>query len=258
MYKLMNVKTKKQRAMICLILALIFMLVISRIASSPKLYSATMSSLDEKKETVMALSASVAATSAVVSVASGGTMSSISKKLTDLTGYLLIILSIIYLEKYLLPILGFLIFGIFIPIMFILKGVDYYKDTKKIMGLVKKIIIIGLVVLLAIPISEKVSGLIHETYRTTIENTINMTEETITIEENEDGLFTAILSKIKDGATNTIDKLKSSLSNFVEAIAIMIVADCLIPIAVLIFCLWLAKGITAIPENDIKRITQND
>lgn len=85
-----------------------------------------------------------------------------------------------------------------------------------------------------------------------------MTDETITIEENEDGFFTAILSKIKDGATNTIDKLKSSLSNFVEAIAIMIVADCLIPIAVLIFCLWLAKAITAIPENDIKRITQNN
>lgn len=229
MYKLINVKTKKQRAIICLIMALIFMLVISRIASSPKLYSATMSSLDEKKETVMALSASIAATSAVVSVASGGTMSSISEKLTDLTGYLLIILSIIYLEKYLLPILGFLIFGVFIPIMLILKGVDYYKDTKKIMSLVKKIILIGLVVLLTIPISEKISGLIHDTYRSTIEN-----------------------------ATNTIDKLKSSLGNFVESIAVMIVADCLIPIAVLIFCLWFAKGITDIPVTDIKRITQNN
>lgn len=234
------------------------MLVISRIASSPKLYSATMSSLDEKKETVMALSASIAATSAVVSVASGGTMSSISKKLTDLTGYLLIILSIIYLEKYLLPILGFLIFGVFIPIMLILKGVDYYKDTKKIMSLVKKIILIGLVVLLTIPISEKISGLIHDTYRTTIENAINMTEEMITIEENEDGIFTAIISKIKDGAINTIDKLMSSLGNFVESIAVMIVADCLIPIAVLIFCLWFAKSITDIPLTDVKRITQNN
>lgn len=98
------------------------MLVISRVTSSPKIYSSTISSLDNKKETVMALSAAAATTSAAITLLPGDTMTPIADKMADLTSYFLIILCVIYLEKYLLPILGYLVFGILIPIVFYFEG----------------------------------------------------------------------------------------------------------------------------------------
>lgn len=228
------------------------MLVISRVTSSPKIYSSTISSLDNKKETVMALSAAAATTSAAITLLPGDTMTPIADKMADLTSYFLIILCVIYLEKYLLPILGYLVFGILIPIVFILKGIDYYKDVKKILESAKKLVLIGLVILLSIPISEKVSGIIHETYESSIENTINEATQEITIEEDGNGGFKAIFLKIKDGATNTAERFKKVLSNFVEAIAVMIVTDCLIPVVVLVFCLWVIKNITGVLVDTTK------
>jgi hypothetical protein len=47
------------------------------------------------------------------------------------------------------------------------------------------------------------------------------------------------LGKLTDGARN-------SLNNFIEALAVMIVTSCIIPILVLVFFLWLAKIILGI------------
>lgn len=132
-----------------------------------------------------------------------------------------------------------------------MKGIDYYKDVKNI-RICKKLVLIGLVILLSIPISEKVSGIIHETYESSIENTINEATQEITIEEDGNGGFKAIFSKIKDGATNTAERFKKVLSNFVEAIAVMIVTDCLIPVVVLVFCLWVIKNITGVLVDTTK------
>ena len=47
------------------------------------------------------------------------------------------------------------------------------------------------------------------------------------------------LGKLTDGARN-------SLNNFIEALAVMIVTSCVIPILVLLFFIWLAKTILGV------------
>lgn len=68
-----------------------------------------------------------------------------------------------------------------------------------------------------------------------------MASEEIELTTDEDGGLTAVFSKIKDGVTNTAERFKNVLNNFIEAIALLIVTDCVIPIAVLVFCLWIIK-----------------
>lgn len=127
-----------RRAIICILLALIFTTLISRFASSNIFYQHTIASLDRKKSTVMELSAAAASASAIISLLPDDTMTPIADKMADLTIYFLIILSVIYLEKYLLPVLGYLDFGILIPIFFVLMAINCFKNVNKPLYIVKK------------------------------------------------------------------------------------------------------------------------
>lgn len=224
-----------------IILALIFAFGVSKIASSPNTYKHTIASLDEKKDTVMGLSAAAATTSAAITLLPGDTMTPISDKMADLTTCLMAVVSVIYLEKYLLTVLGYLICAILIPITCLLFGLNHFKNVSKLLRTMTRITAISFVILLSIPISEKVSGLIESTYSESIDSTIEMASEEIELTTDEDGGLTAVFSKIKDGVTNTAERFKNVLNNFIEAIAVLIVTDCVIPIAVLAFCLWIIK-----------------
>ena len=46
---------------------------------------------------------------------------------------------------------------------------------------------------------------------------------------------------ISSAATAAVDKLKSVLNDFLEALAVMLVTSCLIPVLVLVFFVWLLK-----------------
>lgn len=52
-----------------------------------------------------------------------------------------------------------------------------------------------------------------------------------------------------EGVTSTIEKIENILSNFVEAIAIMIVTSCLIPLAVLLVFVWFIKFMFGVNIN---------
>lgn len=104
--------------------------------------------------------------------------------------------------------------------------------------------IIGLVILLAIPVSETVSDIIKNTYSDSMGAIINDATQEVEDADDDEGGITAIISKIKDGVTNVTKKFENTLTNLVEAIAVLIVTDCLIPICVLAFCLWLLKYVS--------------
>ena len=109
----------KQKVVIAAVLVaigLISLLVIAAIASSPATYSDMNSTLDEKRSNVMALVATTTAASAAVSALPGDTGTPIAEKLVDFSFYFMVILAVLYLEKFLLTTLGFLGFGILVPV----------------------------------------------------------------------------------------------------------------------------------------------
>lgn len=240
----MNKKEKILRwIVIPLIFALVSMLVLSKVASSPDSYKTTIASLDHKKDTVMKLSAAAAATSTAITLLPDDTMTPIATKMADLSSSLLIILSVIYLEKYLLPVIGYLIFGVLVPITCVVFGLGHFMNIQKLKMIMCRLIIVSLAILFAIPLSEATSGIIERTYESSIQDTVNIASQDVEIKEDEDGGIIAVFSKIKDGVTKTVEKFENVLSDFIEAIAVMIVTSCLIPLIVLVSVLSFVKFI---------------
>ena len=60
-------------------------------------------------------------------------------------------------------------------------------------------------------------------------------------ETEESGGIRGFISGVKETVSGTGDSIKRVLNNFVNALAVMLVTSCLIPILVMLFFIWLTK-----------------
>ncbi len=265
-----NEKQKKILfALIPIVIALLSFFVIARFTSSTEFNAKTIQSLDDKKTTVMELAAASTATSAAITLIPGDVGTPIANKLADLSSYFLIVLSAIYLEKYLVTITGYAAFKILVPIACVFFS-GYLLWRKEILRVVaQKFLLFGLAVYLVIPASVKVADMIETTYASSIESTIETAKQTTDeiesetgesgqvddkssneksqsdsdsdSKENAGGFFSGLFNKVQEGVSTATANVENVLNNFIEALAILLVTSCLIPILVLIFFVWLVK-----------------
>ncbi len=256
-------------ALIPIVIALLSFFVIARFTSSTEFNAKTIQSLDDKKTTVMELAAASTAASAAITLIPGDVGTPIANKLADLSSYFLIVLSAIYLEKYLVTITGYAAFKILVPIACVFFS-GYLLWRKEILRVVaQKFLLFGLAVYLVIPASVKVADMIETTYASSIESTIETAKQTTDeiesetgesgqvddkssneksqsdsdsdSKENAGGFFSGLFNKVQEGVSTATANVKNVLNNFIEALAILLVTSCLIPILVLIFFVWLVK-----------------
>ena len=239
--------------MIPLLIAAVSVFWIAGYAASPEFHASTIASLDEKTGTVLELTAASAAASAAITLLPGDTATPIADKLAELSSYFLIVISAIYLEKYLTTITGYAAFVILIPAACILFSVNAFARTDLLRRIAWKLTVFGLAVALVIPASVRVSDLIDETYSASIRSTINTAIQTsgqipeLTEETGEEGEtaessgLQRFLSGVKDTVSGTGEQVKRVLNNFINALAVMLVTSCLIPILVMLFFVWIVK-----------------
>lgn len=265
-----NEKQKKILfALIPIVIALLSFFVIARFTSSTEFNAKTIQSLDDKKTTVMELAAASTAASAAITLIPGDVGTPIANKLADLSSYFLIVLCAIYLEKYLVTITGYAAFKILDPIACVFFS-GYLLWRKEILRVVaQKFLLFGLAVYLVIPASVKVADMIETTYASSIESTIETAKQTTDeiesetgesgqvddkssneksqsdsdsdSKENAGGFFSGLFNKVQEGVSTATANVENVLNNFIEALAILLVTSCLIPILVLIFFVWLVK-----------------
>ena len=265
-----NEKQKKILfALIPIVIALLSFFVIARFTSSTEFNAKTIQSLDDKKTTVMELAAASTAASAAITLIPGDVGTPIANKLADLSSYFLIVFSAIYLEKYLVTITGYAAFKILVPIACVFFS-GYLLWRKEILRVVaQKFLLFGLAVYLVIPASVKVADMIETTYASSIESTIETAKQTTDeiesetgesgqvddkssneksqsdsdsdSQENAGGFFSGLFNKVQEGVSTATANVENVLNNFIEALAILLVTSCLIPILVLIFFVWLVK-----------------
>lgn len=265
-----NEKQKKILfALIPIVIALLSFFVIARFTSSTEFNAKTIQSLDDKKTTVMELAAASTAASAAITLIPGDVGTPIANKLADLSSYFLIVLCAIYLEKYLVTITGYAAFKILVPIACVFFS-GYLLWRKEILRVVaQKFLLFGLAVYLVIPASVKVADMIETTYASSIESTIETAKQTTDeiesetgesgqvddkssneksksdsdsdSKENAGGFFSGLFNKVQEGVSIATANVENVLNNFIEALAILLVTSCLIPILVLIFFVWLVK-----------------
>ena len=256
-------------ALIPIVIALLSFFVIARFTSSTEFNAKAIQSLDDKKTTVMELAAASTAASAAITLIPGDVGTPIANKLADLSSYFLIVFSAIYLEKYLVTITGYAAFKILVPIACVFFS-GYLLWRKEILRVVaQKFLLFGLAVYLVIPASVKVADMIETTYASSIESTIETAKQTTDeiesetgesgqvddkssneksqsdsdsdSKENAGGFFSGLFNKVQEGVSTATANVENVLNNFIEALAILLVTSCLIPILVLIFFVWLVK-----------------
>ena len=236
----MNQNSKKILSIVLPVAIAVFSIfVLAKPASSPTTYAKTIASLDEKKTTVMELTAASTAVSAAITLIPGDTATPIAEKLADLSTYFLVVLCAIYLEKYMLTLAGFTVFKVMVPVVCILFIINVFRKSEACKRLMKKIGVLSLALIFLVPVSVKVSDFIQNTYEESINETISSAKEMSNeLEDEEDK---SLWDRITDGATSAVKKVEQSLNQFVEALAVLIVTSCIIPILILVFFVWLMK-----------------
>ena len=287
-------------AVILLLVAILSVTVIGKYVSAPENHQKTIASLDEKKQTVMELTAASTVTSALITLLPGDTATPIAEKMADVSGYLLIVLCAIYLEKYLVTITGYVAFTYLIPAACVLWILNLFFANATVRKLAAKLAVFGIAIFLVVPASVKNSDLIGDTYQAQIEATIEDAKSTQNILENSDsgndtgeaeigtgtteaatantqektnsesGSVSNIFdwakdafSSAKDSVTNVVEnvtisteelvqKVENSLNHFIEAVAVMIITSCVIPMLVLLLFFWMVKIVLDVDLSGIK------
>ncbi len=247
-------KTLKKVAvsLMLVLLAVLSCLFIADKMAEPERYVQYTSSIDEKAETVLKLAASSTLASAGISAIPGDTATPIADKLADFSEYFLLILCVLYTEKYLLTIIGAGTFRWLLPIFCGLLIVGQFWKPGLMKRLAKKLAVITLAVLVLIPLSIRASDLIYNSFRQSIDNTITsaeqLTEKTSELTEaaEDKGMIAAILNRLSETTDSLTSKAANTLNRFVETLAVMIVTSCIIPILVLLFFLLLIKQLTGV------------
>ena len=250
------------------LVGLLSFFVLGEYASSPEAHSGTIEALDQKKDTVMTLVAGSSGTSTAITLLPGDAGTPIAEKLVDISSDFLVVIAAIYLEKYLLTIIGFATFKVIIPIgcallivVVLTRGATHLRAA--LVNFVLKAALVGIAMYLVVPVSVFVSSMIESTYETSLNQTISGAQQTAeAIEQSaeetgeEDSQQTGLLetlqsipeaiTQIPNSVSDLVDQGKQALNNFIEALAVMIVTSCLIPILVLLFFLWLVKSLLGV------------
>lgn len=297
-------KQKCITAVILLLIAVLSVTVVEKYAAAPENHQKTIASLDEKKQTVMELTAASTVTSALITLLPGDTATPIAEKMADVSGYLLIVLCAIYLEKYLVTITGYVAFTYLIPIACGLWILNLFFENATVRKLAEKLAVFGIAIFLVVSASVKISDLIGDTYQAQIQETIDEAKNTQNVLENTgaessttgtepekstentaktdtesatqdstDGIFgygSNILDMAKDALSNAketvtnavenvaisseelVEKVENSLNHFIEAVAVMIITSCVIPMLVLLLFFWMVKIVLDVELSGVK------
>lgn len=237
-------------------------------------WSGTIEVIDAKKNNVLALTTSTIALSAAISALPDDTGTPVAEQLTQLSSNLGIVLAVLYLEKYLLTIFGFLSFGVLGPAAFALLAISLLAHgrlstghTLFILGI--RLLLIGVIAIAVVPASVWVTQRIDETYQISIsqEESEGSAEESkpTDSESQENKNFwdsiasgaAQLVSNLKDGIKSVTDGVVEQVTNLIEGAIVMIVTSCLVPLLVLAVFLWMGHSLMGIdvsaPTNYLAR-----
>lgn len=263
---------------VLVVLALLSGLVARPYVADTKTWSPVIETIDQKKDNVLALTASCVALSAGITALPGDTGTPVAEQLAQLSGNLGIVLAVLYLEKYLLAILWSIGLGILVPLSFVLFAISLgihgrWSTSAVLRRVATRILLLTLIAMFVVPASVWVSQKVDETYRVSIEqaeqkpadaadaaNTTDKSAETSSksnkkkseatesknvLEQLTDGA-SSLVTSVTSGAKQMTDEIVQQVTDLIEGVIVMIVTSCVIPLLVLAAFLWLGHVLLGI------------
>ncbi len=280
---LQNKKFQKVCAVFLLVvIALLSIFVFAKTAASPEAHSANIEYLDSKKQSVLTLAAVSTAASTAITLTPGDIGTPIADKLADLSGYFLLALVALNLEKYLLTITGSAAFLYLIPAACAILIVYILTSKKQLAQIGVKLALFALCIFCIIPVSIKTSQLIENTYTLVTEDPVEYVndlnefireseesipeegstevpeEETGSVSDPRSGGFFRMVAEwareaisdtvesLSENVTEAVAKMEAVLNDLIEKLAVIIVTSCLIPLLVFLFFFWLVRMILGV------------
>ena len=244
---------KNSRTILIILLALLAIVsatLLRSAATSVDTYAPVIEVLEKEKNTVMKLTAASTSASAFISMLPDDTCTPIAQQLAQLNTYFLLIVSILYLEKILLTTIGYIVFTILIPASCLLYAshvVSRGNGWKQKMS--KKLLIFGICIVAIIPASTGIYSMIDTTYQSTIRTAMDTVIETESAPaDSEEGktiweMIGDTANTVVNGVSDTLEKAKTILNNFIDALAISLITSCLIPLLVAFSIFQLMKSL---------------
>jgi len=201
--------------------------------------------LDEVKLKAAEVTAATATVATILAVAPGDSTTPIANQIANMGIYMVIIVALIVFEKYLLTSLEFIAIKWIASVGLILLGMGILsvKSRKELINFGAKLLIFAIVISLIIPFSTTIGSKIYSTQKESVDILLADSEEfeAMKIETKEDhsgNFVNRIVSKVENTAAAWKAKAKNTLNRFIDAIAVLIITTCLIPLFVLFGAVW--------------------
>jgi len=239
-----------------LVIALLSATVLSGFFSSAGTYTDAFKTLDDKRNTVLALTAASATASAALTLIPDDTCTPIAERLSEISRDFTYVVAALLLEKYLLTTIGFAFFTIIVPLCCVIFAVSRFMSplslARQTLGQAAfKLFAFGLVLFISTPASVFITSQIDNTYKDSIDATVQTAQEvTEAIQDsaktNErkdpENAWEFLQQRFEDlqvgvetisqGAVGALEWVRGLLGSFVEAFAVMLVTSIIIPILV--------------------------
>ncbi|WP_458407179.1 hypothetical protein [Anaerotignum sp.] len=231
----------------------------AKLLENTETYTQTIETLDEKRGNVMGMTAALVGTSTLITGLPDDMGTPVAEQLMDMTDWLLLVLCVVFLEKYGLTMLWVAACKVLIPLACILFIVDMAGGKRALRQIWMKLAVLSLVFLMAIPVGVKASGMIEKAYETSITAKAEAGDELAQMmeadTEEKENWLQSIFGKVKDSAEAKLEKAKEVLVRYTEQTAVMLVTSCLIPVVVLLFLFWVSKTVIgldiALPKRKV-------
>lgn len=248
---------KKQK--ITTIILICFLLIVSVVSvtwaapkySDPEERAEAIEYLDSKRNTVLTMAGAATASSTALTLLKDDWATPIADELAELSIYFMIILAAIVLEKYLITLSGLIFFQYIVPVVCaLLICYKIWRNMEWARILAFKLLAFGLALFLLVPACVQVCQVIEDTYDTSIQAAIESAQEATELtksgNEEEKNIFQKALSSVTDTLTTAAQSVKNILNNFIEAVAIMLITSCVIPILIILIFVWIINSLTGL------------
>ena len=237
---------------IFIVVAVLCFTVVYDIYSNHEFVKYAIGYLDNKANTVLALTGAATSASLAITLIPGDVGTPIATELANISSYSIVVLAAVHLEKYLLTLASLISLKVLLPGSMVLASLNMsIFNNRTIKSLVRKVSTFALAFVLIVPISVSLSNLIEKTYQDDVSIKIEETQQTAdeikeSIEGKDQSTWDKIISTVTGGTTEAISKFEDSLNNFVEAISVMLITACAIPVLTFVVLMWLIKAILQI------------
>ena len=209
--------------------------------------------LDSKRNTVLGLATASASASTALTLLNDDWGTPIANELAELSIYFMIILAAIVLEKYLITLSGLVVFQYIIPVACVLIILYIlWRDLEWAKNLAVRLAIFGFALFMLVPASVQVCLVIEDTHSTSIQAAMDSAQNATLLVESETeaketkNIFGKVISSVTETVDTAIESVKNILNNFIEAVAIMLVTSCVIPILMIVIFIWLINTLSGV------------